>query len=509
MFSNNFNNEKIGLNATSQNGKILSFLILVTGFMLATIQFFFNRSLWLDEAMLAINIVTIDAVDLLKPLKFDQVAPILFLQAEKFFSHIIPDSELGLRIFPLICYLVALVFVFKIIRLQFQNIYVQIVTLSFFVFNTTLIYYSNEVKQYMTDVMVLSVINYLILKKYEKPASKHLLLAVSGVLALFLSNVAVIVLFSAGALWFAQEFRRTPIMAFTRVFGTWIFTFAVYYFFFIHDHPAKNVMLDYWNSANAFMPLNPADPGFTWFFFEKTQIILGVLSNSKSVLIGTLFGLLVFAGLINLIFIRKNKSFTVLLLLPIIVHLLLSAFQIYPFDKRLILYMVPNFVIVLGYCFDFLTNYFSFKQTISRLRIFSVAFTVMIAVLFFMREYPIEKEELKKSMKFVSIHNSPNDNIYVYYGASNAFYYYKLIKYYRLGNHLIIGQSFKNDKSLYLTEISQLSGPTWLLFSHNIDNEEEYIIDQLETQGNSIIKSFHAKGSTAYLFDLKNGYLKN
>lgn len=499
-----FNIKKIASGTTLQTGKMLIFIIPVIGFLLAITQFFFNRSLWLDEAMLAINIVTIDAIDLLKPLKFDQVAPILFLQAEKLFSQIIPDSELGLRIFPLICYLVALVFVFKIIRLQFQNINVQIVTLSFFVFNSTLIYYSNEVKQYMTDVMVLSVVNYLILKNYEKPATKYFLLAITGVLALFLSNVAVIVLLSAGALWFFQEFRRTPVTAFAGVFGAWILSFAVYYFFFIHDHPAKYVMLDYWKGANAFMPLNPANPDFFWFFFEKTQIVLGILSNSKSILVGSFFGLLVFVGFINLIFIRKNKSFIALLILPLVVHLLLSSFQIYPFDKRLILYMVPNFVIVLGYFFDFLTKYFSTKLTTNKLKFLTLVFSVIIAILFFIKEFPIEKEELKKSMNFISSNISPDDNIYVYYGASNAFHYYTLSNYYQPENNLIVGTSFKKNKTSYLDEISLLRGQTWLLFSHNVDNEEEYIINQLESKGNLRIKSFQAKGSSAYLFDLKN-----
>jgi len=474
--------------------KVMLYAILAAGVFLALIQYFFNRSLWLDEAMLAISIVTVNAIDLFKPLKFDQVAPLLFLQSEKLFSQIIPNSELGLRLFPLVSYLVAMFAVFQIIRILFSNIYIQIVTLAFFVFNSALIYYSNEAKQYMTDVMVLSIVNYLILKDYKIPKNKYLLLAVIGVVSIFLSNVSVIVLFSGGIYWFIQEFRKTKLWTFCWVFGIWGLAFGFYYFYFIHGHPAKTVMLDYWKGANAFLPLNPIDPALYLFLFEKTQIILGVLSNSKSVILGMVFGILVFLGFINLIIRRKDKAFVILFLLPLIVHLSLSAFQFYPFDKRLILYMIPNFIIVLGYSFELLSILFVKYLIPKRLRIFALMIACFIGFLFFFKEFPLEKEELKKSMDFITENIQGEDKIYVYYGATNV----------KFENELLIGTANKQNKPEYLNEVSRIKCQTWLLFSHDVDNEEEYILTQLELKGYEKMKSFHAKGSSAYLIDLKD-----
>jgi len=483
--------------------EIILFSVFTAGVLLSLIQYFFNRSLWLDEAMLAINIVTINAVDLIKPLKFDQVAPVLFLQFERFFSWVIPNSELGLRLFPLICYLFALFSFFRIISALFDFIYLRIVTLAFFVFNSNLIYYSNEVKQYMTDVMVLSVVNYLILKTYKIPRSKYLLLSIAGVISVFLSNVAVIILFSAGLYWFIQDFRKTKFKVFVVVFGSWVVAFGIYYFFFILDHPARTVMLDYWKGANAFMPLNPTNPAFLLFFFEKTQVLLGVLSNSKSVIVGSFFGLLVFAGFINLIIKRKEKAFIILFLLPIIVHLSLSAFQFYPFDKRLILYMVPNFIIAIGYGFGLMAHFLNNYLTTTRLRIIAVVFSCFVASLLFLKGFPMEKEELKKSMNFIRKNISSEDKIYVYYGATNAIEYYRIINYLDFENELVSGTSNKTNKPEYLKEVMQISGPKWLLVSHDVDNEEEYIVTQLTSNGYDRLKEFHAKGSSAYLFDLK------
>ena len=59
------------------------YLIIFIGAFLAIYQFIFNRSLWLDEASLALNIISKDFIGLTKPLDYDQVAPIGFLFIER------------------------------------------------------------------------------------------------------------------------------------------------------------------------------------------------------------------------------------------------------------------------------------------------------------------------------------------------------------------------------------------------------------------------------------------
>ncbi len=57
--------------------KIINALVIF-GVLLAFTQFIYNRSLWLDEAMLALNIIHSNSQELLKPLTYRQAAPILF-----------------------------------------------------------------------------------------------------------------------------------------------------------------------------------------------------------------------------------------------------------------------------------------------------------------------------------------------------------------------------------------------------------------------------------------------
>jgi hypothetical protein len=58
-------------------------IIIFIGILLPIVQFIFNRSLWTDEATLALDIYNTSSLELLKPLNSGAVGPILFLLLEK------------------------------------------------------------------------------------------------------------------------------------------------------------------------------------------------------------------------------------------------------------------------------------------------------------------------------------------------------------------------------------------------------------------------------------------
>ncbi len=63
--------------------------ILFVGIVFRLRQYLFGRSLWLDEAMLALNIVNRNFSQMFQPLDFNQGAPIGFLLIEKFFNTLL------------------------------------------------------------------------------------------------------------------------------------------------------------------------------------------------------------------------------------------------------------------------------------------------------------------------------------------------------------------------------------------------------------------------------------
>src|SRR5689334_23171439 len=88
--------------------KSLSIWAVLFGALVRLVQYASNRSLWSDEAMLALNIVDRSYLELLKPLDYNQAAPPLFLWLEKLAVQLLGNNEYALRLVPLTAGLIAL-----------------------------------------------------------------------------------------------------------------------------------------------------------------------------------------------------------------------------------------------------------------------------------------------------------------------------------------------------------------------------------------------------------------
>src|SRR5438876_3852759 len=81
----------------------LILLLVGFGILLRVTQYLANRSLWHDEALLALNLIDRSLSQATKPLDFGQVAPVGFLLAEIIATRVLGLSEYVLRLFPLVC----------------------------------------------------------------------------------------------------------------------------------------------------------------------------------------------------------------------------------------------------------------------------------------------------------------------------------------------------------------------------------------------------------------------
>ncbi len=128
-------------------------VLIVLGVVLRLRQYLTGRSLWIDEAMLALNVVNRDFFGLFKPLDLDQGSPIGFLLVEKIANSFFGRSEYALRLVPLIVG-IASIWLFYLLLKRTTSGPGLLIALALFVFNPRLIYYSSEVKQYIVDVSV-------------------------------------------------------------------------------------------------------------------------------------------------------------------------------------------------------------------------------------------------------------------------------------------------------------------------------------------------------------------
>ena len=82
------------------------------GLLVRLVRYLVVYPIWHDEAFLAVNFLDRGYLDLLRPLDYSQVAPILFLWIELTSVRLFGFSEWSLRFFPAVCGL-ASVFLFR------------------------------------------------------------------------------------------------------------------------------------------------------------------------------------------------------------------------------------------------------------------------------------------------------------------------------------------------------------------------------------------------------------
>lgn len=478
--------------------KKIFFIILFIGIALRLIQYFINRSLWLDEAKLALNILDRDWLSLLKPLDYNQVAPVLFLLLEKLMVTLSGGSEFTLRLIPLLSGIASIPLMYRFTKQISGSEPAALTAMFIFSVSEVIIRYSSELKQYETDIfsalLMLAVTFDSGFAKKEKV--RILLMGICGTILIFLSNITILVLFII-ALFYLLKYnwrilKQTSLLI---VFATWAVSFLFYYSSFIYHHPHQSVMVEYWKAD--FMPLNFFSSAFWNWFYEKL-ISLFIKIYAPPFIFIYLISIVIFI-------IKENHKFLFFMLMPLLVHFLLSGFRMYPFETRLVLYLsafiTPFMSVGLIEIVMWLNSKF---HKYSGLMIFTGVLVFMIVIV--CKKFPYHKEEIKESFAFIEHNITAQQKIYLYYGAAMATEYYRRINNFPARHEMISGHGHRNNPADYITEILKLDSEVWLLFSHVYpDNkgEEEFILNKLTgTKGATILKSFKTTGSSAYLVKL-------
>jgi hypothetical protein len=476
--------------------KIFCLLITFLGVCLAIIQYFLNRSLWFDEAALAIHFLEKDFSQLFTLVSTNQAAPIGFLMVEKFFGTVLGNNEMALRLFPLCCYLLSIPFVFGFAIKLFPTKNVAFLSTAIFSITNSVLRYSSEVSQYSTDVFISAALIYVALTFTFQQKRDYYFLALIGAVVIWFSNVSIVLLFVIGLyILYAESVKKNylPILSII----PWLLSFSIYCFLFVGNKTFVAF------SESLFMPLNPFTVEFLNFWRLGLQSIYGGLIGFGPVWLLP-FGLSL-VGLFRIIEMRKYVAMY-FLLFPILVHLGLASLKLYPFSSQLILYQVPMMILLLvsgsEAVIDFARKKFKSVPKYSRLAPIGLFFVPLFI------NYPNRKEETKESLQFMEAFIQKEDNIYVYNPASVAYRFYTRSGKFSFDNKVIVGNTFRDDEVEYVNEIKSLKGRTWLLFAHVFPldqkiNEETFMVNTLKNSGNEFLLSYKTKGSSAYLVDIK------
>lgn len=469
----------------------LSWSFIIMGALLRVAHWLGNRSLWLDEAKLARNIIDRSPLELLFPLHYSQGAPILFLWLVDAATALFGSGELALRLIPLLSSLLGLVLFFFVARLFLEARYVPIAVL-LFALSYRLTYYAQEIKQYSVDVTVAIALTYSFLRfwKSGSPRDVHLIrLGVLGAMAIFLSYPSVVVLAGIASTLIALKCcKQLGVSSRTLipVILSWVVGFGANYIFFLQPLAANEASFTYWRGG--FLPL-PISTGAVkaWWKVAGDFLLYCGFPLQWHVLVVALAAVAVGSGI-------RSKSVPMLMIAMCFCCACgVSVLEKYPFADRLALYAMPLLVlaVVQG------------LQVVSHQRSAMVYFILTLAVIApCMKSLPdllrpIQIEEVKPLLAYLDLNRRPGDHVYVYCGAL------QVVKYCRRNEAAEsefwhFGRYSRDDHTGYLDDISTMRKWTrvWFLFAHDRD-EERFFVSHID----GILLEKHKKiGASLYLY---------
>lgn len=481
----------------------LPLLLIGLGTYFRLVKYLFNRSLWLDEARLALNIVERSYAGFFQPLSYNQAAPPLFMVLEKMLVQLFGRSEYTLRLLPLAASLAGLCLFYLLARKLLDPVGVQI-AVALFAVADPLIFFASELKQYSTDVLCAVGLFLLIDRDFRQNLSRSdmFLYATAGALALWLSFPAVFIL-SGAALWrigvalAARE--REVLRQRLPVYASWGFSFLAFYLV-IRGTMQNEALLDFWEGA--FMPLVPLRLSLVdWLLSAYSRLFADVLDLASYSGATALFLL----GLFSML--RRSRDRAVMLAAPILITLAASSIQAYPFKHRLLLFMAPSIGLVLAEGVAFTWNKVDRIGWLAGVLLASIMLYQPLRTAVSISRVPHSREELRPLMARMKENIQAGDEIYLYYNAQYAYRYYQ--EEYGLERYdTTIGIAAREAPSRYLEDLQPLYGEprVWFVFSHGYNegpagDEWALILGELDCHG-LVIDRWKAAGAVIYLYDL-------
>jgi len=485
--------------------KYLPRLILIFGAVLRIGQFIFNRSVTEGEAALALNIIDRSYAGLLKPLDLVQAAPYGFLFIQKTMLNIFGNNDYSLRIFPQLCGLISL-FVFWTVAKKVLATWGMAIGLLMFSIADYVIYFASELKQYSTDVMIGLIITSLAVSVLTDGFNRWNFagLTLCAGLGIWLSHPAFFFLCGAGLVILIHVIKN-------RLKEAWPFWIALILIFlasFIADYTlslkhlsTNRDFLSFWQPA--FMPLLPRTlVDLRWFGYVFARIF----KNPAGFPI-YLVPLAIIFFILGIVRFYKNRSWEAwLLVLPALLSLVASGFHKYPFEGRLLLFLVPGIVIFISAGFEFLSGDGSRARRVVSVIAVLVLLLPLTGIAGYRLFRPRQPEELRPVMRLLQTQYRSGDAVYLYYAAVNGFNYYCRQMDFQPDN-VFLGVESRSDPTGYLHDLERMTDQprVWVIFSHiakwrSVDEEKIFLgyLDQLGQR----LELYKAPGAAAYLYDL-------
>jgi 4-amino-4-deoxy-L-arabinose transferase-like glycosyltransferase len=328
--------------------------IVLVGLALRLLFFWLDRSLWLDEALVSLNIVQRDYLGLLDPLEGDQAAPPFSLWLSKLCVMLVGPSEHALR-FPALLASVISLLCFPALAKRLLPPAGVAIALACFAFLPACVLYAAEVKPYALDCCAAVLLSLLALRHDQAPSrASWIALLLAGIVAPWFSYASVFVLAGIGIVMLVKAWPTGQPGRF-RVIGLgscWALSFFGLWLLVASETAANENFAHYWKSA--FLPFPPTSPrdlgllvsGFFGFFEAPFATRYFHPSGDFTPLVAGLAAFLAVFG--SLAPGREMAGGLRFLIAPVLAAALASALGLYPFTGRFLLVFAPAVALLIG-----------------------------------------------------------------------------------------------------------------------------------------------------------------
>jgi hypothetical protein len=456
-----------------------------------------DQSLWRDEAKLALNIIQRSFAGLLRPLDNYQAAPLGFLMIEKCAVLLFGSSELVLRFWPMLASILVLPLFYYLCR-RVLDPHAAIVALAILALAADNSFHVAEVKQYSTDVLVTVGLLLLAVKSLNDDRAARsirtvLPLAVAGAVAIWFSHPAIFVLSGVGAAllfsWFTHKPRRGAggIVLLALV---WLGSFLANYFVSLRGLTRTDYLQNFWSMAGAYAPVPTSPSAIFWYKRKFYSLFFDPFSMEGE-------GLAVLVFLLGVMAIyRLRKSMLALLLVPILAALAASGLHKYPFDSRLILFIIPltTILVAAGLSFLWQTRF----RAAGAIALCLLMISPINRTLEALTTRP-KNCEIRDSMAFISQHREPGDVFYLSPAAQCGFEFYQS-RFGLSGVPVIYGSPADGSLDSYAAELSACAGKrVWVLIEDQSSGDpiaesqfvmqQPKVMDVLDSMGKRVWKA--------------------
>jgi hypothetical protein len=333
----------------------LTLAFLAVGLIARLVRYLVQGALWGDECAVARNLAARDFVGLARPLDHQQVAPVLFLWAERVAYLLLGSSELALRLLPLLAGSAGLVVFWDFARRAVPPV-AACLAVGVLAVARWPVYMSATLKPYTWDLLAAAVLMSLAHRWRTAPdrLGPLALLVLAVPVAVFASYPSV---FVAGAVvvyllpvaWRHPDRRAKLLFA---AYGLALTgAFAALYLLMLQQQgdPAAGALMaymrDYW--AHGFPPADPA-AFLEWLLTVHTgRMFAFPIGDSKG---GSAVPFLLFAGGAVVCWRSRDRSLLVLCLGPFAITFAAAVMGKYPYGGccRLAQHLAPAMCLLIG-----------------------------------------------------------------------------------------------------------------------------------------------------------------